>query len=298
MSSAVKILALLGHQVDYSLSPFIHNTAISHLGLNYFYTIFNIATSEDLKDVLNGMRAMGIAGFNVTIPYKERVMAYMDKLSPAASEIQAVNTILNQDGHLIGYNTDSYGFAQPLLPYKNHLKGQAVAIFGNGGAARAAIHALRNQFDPSVIYIISRNQERGRELKKDLLRQSTLVELEVLQHEVPETIEVLKSCKCIINATPIGTQKRNNRSDNNQSLLVAEDINIWHTGDIAYDLVYNPFETPFLKQAGAKGAFTINGLGMLVAQASESFKLWTGHEMPLFNVEHAIKTRLDHNLIH
>jgi len=298
MCSATKILALLGHQVDYSLSPFIHNTAIAHLGLNYFYTIFNIASSNDLKEVFNGMRAMGIAGFNVTIPYKEKVIAHLDQLSPAATEIQAVNTIVNREGHLIGYNTDSYGFSEPLMPYREDIKGQSVAIFGNGGAARAAIHAFRTYFEPCCIHIVSRNLQRGERLRQDMLRQSSIIDISAHQYDGPDTLKMLKNCKLIINATPIGTNKfSKSQSIKESQEIIPNEANIWLNKHIAYDLVYNPFETPFLKRAKAKGATTINGLGMLIAQASQSFNLWTGFEMPLFNVQSAIMKRLEHNLL-
>ncbi len=298
MSKAVKILGLLGHQVDYSLSPLLHNTAIDHLGLNYYYTIFNIASSEELEDVLNGMRAMGIAGFNVTIPYKERVIKYLDQLSPAASEIQAVNTILNQDGQLIGHNTDSYGFSEPLQTHAKLIKGGHVAIFGNGGAARAAIHALRSYFEPASIHIISRTVQRGEELKRDMLRQSTRITIDVHQQEDPETFELLKTCTLVVNATPLGTKKTgHSASSADAQTLIPDDMKLWTPQHIIYDLVYNPFYTPFLIQAREQGATVINGIGMLIAQASQSFKLWTGHDMPLFNVKHAIIKRLENNLI-
>jgi len=276
-----KILGILGHKIDYSLSPLIHNTAAEYLGLDYYYTIFNINSAETIPAAIEGMRALGIAGFNVTIPYKEQVVKYVDQLSASASEVQAVNTIVNQDGRLIGYNTDIEGFAEPLLPFQSKLKHQPVAIFGNGGAARATVEALKNLFEPSSIHLIVRSMRKGEDLKQDIIRRSTYLKISVHEANEPATLDVLKTCRLIVNATPIGTIYANAAPDAKSEPLLPDSSGIWSSEHIAYDLVYSPPITTFLEDAKQNGATVVSGIDMLIGQAARSFRLWTGQDMPL-----------------
>ncbi|ACF14067.1 shikimate 5-dehydrogenase [Chloroherpeton thalassium ATCC 35110] len=287
-----KILGILGHKIDYSLSPLIHNTAAEHLGLDYYYTIFNIHSAESIPAAIEGMRALGIAGFNVTIPYKERVVKYLDQLAPSASVVQAVNTIVNQDGLLIGYNTDVEGFAEPLLPFQAQLKHQSVAIFGNGGAARATVEALKNLFEPSSIHLIVRNMRKGEELKQDLVRRSMYLKISVHETDEPATLELLKTCRLIVNATPIGTVYANAEPGTKSEPLLPGSSYIWNDQHIAYDLVYSPPMTAFLEDAKNHGATVISGIDMLIGQAARAFQLWTGKDMPLDIVKAAVMKKI------
>ena len=157
MTKASKILGLIGRAVDYSYSPLIHNTACRVLGYPYYYTVFNLAAPELIPDALRGAKALGIGGFNVTIPYKKTVVPFLDELSQDAASIKAVNTIVNDNGQLIGHNTDIGGFAAPLQQYRDSITGRTVSIFGNGGAALAAIEAFRLFFHPSEILLFVRD---------------------------------------------------------------------------------------------------------------------------------------------
>ncbi|NTV47611.1 MAG: shikimate dehydrogenase, partial [Chlorobiales bacterium] len=268
MTGAKKILGLLGHQINYSLSPLMHNTAAECLGLDYYYTLFNINSVDDLPAVFSGMRALGIAGFNVTIPYKEKVIKYLDQLSPAAAEVQAVNTIINQDGFLIGDNTDIEGFSEPLQSYKQSIKGHVVAIFGSGGATRAAIESLKTHYEPGAIHLFVRNLTKGEELRDDIKRRNKSLNLEVHynDNEDPETIALLRNCALIINATPIGTLSTKHNANDKPDSIVPPESNVWTDSHIAYDLVYNPPMTPFLLEAQKHGATIVSGLEMLIAQ--------------------------------
>ncbi len=164
MTKATKILGLIGRAVDYSYSPLIHNTACRLLGLPYHYTIFNIADPCMIGDAIRGAKALGIAGFNVTIPYKKTVVPFLDELSVEAASIQAVNTIVNDKGKLTGHNTDIAGFASPLLPYRESITGKTVSIFGAGGAALAAIEAFNRFFSPKEILLFVRDPEKAKSL--------------------------------------------------------------------------------------------------------------------------------------
>jgi shikimate dehydrogenase len=285
MTKAKKILGLLGRAVDYSYSPLIHNTACELLRLPYYYTIFNIADPEMVGDALHGAKALGIAGFNVTIPYKKTVVPFLDELSKEAASIQAVNTIVINDGKMIGHNTDIMGFALPLQPYASAINGKRVAIFGSGGAALAAIEAFRSFFTPKEILLLVRNPAKA----------SILFEESDVHNTIPVTIisqdntEIIKECLVIVNATPIGTQGRESDGINSIIPLAGELLN---SRQIIYDMVYNPLKTPLLKAADLAGATTISGIEMLIGQASRSFTLWTGEPMPV----EAVKSILMHEI--
>jgi len=280
MTKTRKILGLIGRAVDYSWSPLIHNTASELLDLPYYYTIFNIADPEMIGDALRGAKALGIAGFNVTIPYKKTVVPFLDELSTEAATIGAVNTIIIRDGKMTGHNTDIEGFATPLKPYASLIEGKPVSVFGCGGAALAAIEAFRLFFSPRKIMVYARDPEKATAMLdgyeyKELVRicHQRLVE------------EQLRSCAVMVNATPIGTKGGNN--DQTES-IVPLDRELIHKGQIVYDMVYNPLDTPLLLEAKRKGATTISGIEMLIGQAALSFALWTGKAMPVEAVKKVI----------
>ncbi|MBC8044021.1 MAG: shikimate dehydrogenase [Rhizobacter sp.] len=290
MLATKKILGLLGHQISYSLSPLMHNKAAELLGLEYIYVPFDLASPERLEAALDGVRTLGIAGLNVTVPYKEKVMKYLDTLSPEAAEAEAVNTIVNQEGTLIGYNTDITGFGEPLKPYKAELKNAAVAIFGNGGAARAVIESLRNEFDVSAIHLIVRNEEKAAVLRESLERRSKNLIVEVHNIVDAKTANVLRAVKLIVNATPVGTAHVDathhlsavQTSAGHEELYA--DPSVFSAGQLVYDLTYHPPMTPLLITAAGQGATVISGLEMLLAQGAKAFELWTGHAMPVAQV--------------
>jgi shikimate dehydrogenase len=281
MTKATKILGLIGRAVDYSYSPLIHNTACRVLGLSYHYTIFNIAEPALLRDALHGAKALGIAGFNVTIPYKKAVVPFLDCLSEEAASINAVNTIVNEKGKLTGYNTDIAGFAAPLLPYRESISNETVSIFGGGGAALAAIEAFTRFFAPKEILLFVRDS------------QKTSLMLEESGYDKRNTVTICQSddpakiseCRVIVNATPVGTKGRDNDTANS---IVPLDRKLIHSGQIVYDMVYNPLDTPLMLQAKHAGATTISGIEMLIGQAEHSFSLWTGMQMPVSAVREAL----------
>ncbi len=274
MYSAKKILGLIGKNVDYSYSPFIHNMAAEILQLPYHYTIFNIPSPELVHTALEGAKALGIAGFNVTIPYKQDVVACMDTLSPEAVAVGAVNTIVNDEGTLSGHNTDIAGIVLPLEPYRQSIENQPVGIFGNGGAAMAAIEALQSTFRPSVIHLFTRNREKGRELCRHFQGKEDPASFSL--HQLHD-YAAIRHCKLLINATPIGTKGLDPGYNN---CVIPDGTEALHSDQIVFDMVYNPMETRLLERARLAGAQTIPGIEMLVGQASRSFEIWTGKAMP------------------
>lgn len=289
MYSAKKILGLIGRNVGYSYSPYIHNTAAEILHLPYYYTIFNISSPDLVLPALEGAKALGIAGFNVTIPYKQTVIACMDKLSPEAEAVGAVNTVANDKGTIIGYNTDIAGIVTPLEPHKSTIDGQPAGIFGNGGAAMAAVEALGTLFRPSAIHLFVRNKEKGHDLCEQF--QDRIFPTPLSIHPLDD-YSILSGCKLVINATPIGTKGTDSGYNN---CIVPPGTGAFHRNQIIFDMVYNPMETPLLQMAREAGAVTIPGIDMLIGQAARSFEIWTGRAMPVDSVRTKLEELLETN---
>ncbi len=272
MTKATKIFALLGRGVDYSYSPLIHNCAFQELGLPCHYTVFNIAEPDLVQEALLGARALGIAGFNVTIPYKKTVVPFLDELSVEAASIRAVNTIVNEGGKLTGHNTDIAGFAAPLLPYRESITGRTVSLFGSGGAALAAIEAFSRFFTPAEILLFVRDPEKARSLLNET-GYGNRASVTIIPHNKPEQI---RNSRVIVNATPVGT-----RGGKGDGSIIPLDRDLLNADQIIYDMVYNPVKTPLLQAAQIAGATTISGIEMLIGQAERAFTLWTNMNMPV-----------------
>lgn len=277
INAETKIVGLIGHPISHSFSPFIHNTAFELIGLNYKYVAFDVLP-ENLKDALKGIIALGIKGVNVTIPHKETVIESLDNVSPEARIVGAVNTIVNENGALIGYNTDVYGFTESLKKYKNLISNTPVFIFGAGGSARAVIYSLITNFQPERIVIANRNISRAEGIVRHFSQVLGYKDFEVKEFFLPEISADIKSSRLVVNATPIGMYP------NIDELPIPVD-DFFHDGQVVYDLVYNPPMTKFLKLARRRGAEIISGIEMLILQASKSFELWTGREMPIADVK-------------
>ncbi len=279
-----KVFGLIGRNVDYSWSPLIHNTAFAALGQPCAYTIFNIREPGLVGDALRGARALGIAGFNVTIPYKQAVVEFLDELSPEAAAIQAVNTIVNDNGRLYGHNTDIDGFAAPLLGLRERIAGSRVCIFGNGGAALAAIEAFRRHFSPATVLLFARDPAKAGDMLRNYPHRDLVEPLAMSAIAAPEGRGMLSGCSVVVNATPIGTAGRNDA----QPSIVPDGARLFRPGQIVYDMVYNPLETRLLADARAAGATAVSGIDMLIGQAARSFFIWTGLEMPVGIVRTAV----------
>lgn len=283
-----RIVAVLGYPIEHSLSPLIHNTAFRHQNLNYVYVAAGVPPA-DLSEAVAGLKALGFAGANVTIPHKQVVLTLMDELSEQARAVGAVNTIVcrrSEDGEgrgiLYGDNTDVAGFLEPLRPAAERLRGERMLIFGSGGAARATAYALLTTFRPARLYIAARTLEKANRLVDQLRPFDAAGALDVVP--VPEAGEAVRSSRLLINATPLGMYP-------NVQQTPWPDASCFSPGQIAYDLIYNPEETRFLKEASARGASTIGGLGMLIAQAAAAYVQWTGQEMPIDAVRSVLNER-------
>jgi shikimate dehydrogenase len=288
-SQSKKIFGLIGRHVDYSWSPLIHNTAFEALGLPCVYTIFNIASPEMIGDAIRGSRALGIAGFSVTIPYKKTVVPFLDELSPEALSIGAVNAIVNDNGRLLGYNTDIDGFASPLLPMAESIRNRPVCIFGNGGAALAAVEAFRLRFSPSSVLLVVRDTQKAEDMLEEYAYRDIVTILPGREIDQPACGKLIRDCRVLVNATPVGTA---GRVEHGHSILPTGH-GLLHDGQIVYDMVYNPLETPLLAEARAAGANTVSGIEMLIAQAARAFSIWTGQELPVELVRKTVLAEIE-----
>ncbi|MGA7721266.1 MAG: shikimate dehydrogenase [Ignavibacteriaceae bacterium] len=276
-----KLTGLIGHPIKHSYSPLIHNVAFQLKELDYIFLPFDVPT-VNLKTALKGMIALGIKGFNITIPHKENITQYMNNVSEEASIIGAVNTVVNDLGKLNGYNTDVNGVYETLIPFKEEISGNEVSIVGAGGAARAVIYTLIRYFKPSTIYLINRTEQRAETLKNYFVDKMKYNSFKTRELFPPELIDVFRNSKLIINATSVGMFPE---SDDTITSL----NNSFTKGQIVFDLVYNPPLTQLLKTASSEGATVLDGLKMLVHQAAKSFEMWTGEEMPVEEVHKTLQ---------
>lgn len=276
-----QLLGLIGHPIKQSFSPFIHNITSEILGLEYIYLPFDVPQSN-LRNALKGMVALGIKGFSVTIPHKESIITHLSDVSDEANIIGSVNTVVNDMGKLVGYNTDVYGILETLNPFKDEINGAEVSVIGSGGAARAAIYCLIRYFKPSGINIINRTEQRAESLKTYFSSKMKYDEIKTYELFPPDLLTVFQSSKLIINATSIGMMPE---IDN----TVINLPNAFYKGQIVFDMVYNPTKTQLLKLAESEGALALNGINMLVYQAAKSYELWTGVEMPIEEISRALE---------
>lgn len=255
ISGRTKITGIFGHPVEHTLSPAMHNAAFKALGLNYCYVPF-LVHPDYLEDAIKAIRALNLCGVNVTVPHKEKVMPLLDEIYEEASFIGAVNTIVNSEGRLIGYNTDGRGFMQSLLESGISVEGKNVLIIGAGGASKAISYYLSQK--TKTLYLYNRSKNRAEKLIQDLKKIRDNVTL-------IEDISSIERFHIIINATPLGLKKEDPLPFDT-SLLRAEQT--------VCDLIYK--KTRLLEEASKKGCVTLDGLGMLLWQGLFAFELWTG----------------------
>jgi len=256
------VIGLIGKPVGHSLSPHIHNAAFAAGLVNAVYIPFEVGDVVQFLGRMAQTRSREVdwklRGLSVTAPHKSVVMNCLDWIDPAAKEIGAVNTILIRAEGLHGYNTDAAGFIEPLRRKLGSLKDARCAIIGAGGGARAALWALRNAGAQVAVFVRDPGKTR-----------SGSAEFEVDSH--PLSSASFKGFDIVVNATPLGT--RGTREHD-----TAATADQFRGVRLAYDLVYNPVETRFLREARAGGSETLGGIEMLLAQAVEQFKLWTGSD--------------------
>jgi shikimate dehydrogenase len=261
-------LTLIGWPLGHSLSPVFQNLALRKNGLSGSYELLPVEPEKDLRAVLSNLRAdPDWAGGNVTVPYKEKVIPFLDGLEGAAEKLRAVNTIARRGDRLIGCNTDMPGFLSDLKRNAMLPAGGTALVLGSGGAARSVVFGLvQCGCEVAVIAAI-------REQAETLARELGAGRVRVLGWEDAGLREIARHTSVVVNTTPVGMWPHIEES-------VWPDDLPWPTGAVVYDLVYNPLETRFLRDAQVAGLRTASGLGMLVEQGALSFEMWTGREAP------------------
>ncbi|MGM0500038.1 MAG: shikimate dehydrogenase [Bacillota bacterium] len=269
--SETKLYGLLGKTLSHSISPSLHNNGFRDLGLNAVYLMLE-TKEKNLEEYINSLKMIGFSGWNVTIPYKESIIPYLNGFSSLARASGAVNTVLNRRGRLTGYNTDVIGFQRQIEESGINVKDKRAVVIGAGGAARAVIAALI-QLSLADITIINRTVENAEELAKLFREENSEQNFDFCSLEEQEYAEVVKAADLVVDTTPVGMYS----NDNQNKLVINPDY--LHEDQLVIDLVYNPLKTEILKEAEKRGAQIGNGLPTLIYQAEASFKLWTT-EMP------------------
>jgi shikimate dehydrogenase len=267
ITAKTKITGLFGWPVEHSLSPYMHNAGFKRLGLDYCYVTFPVHP-DLLKDAVAGIGGMGLAGVNVTVPHKERVMEFLDEIDPEARFIGAVNAIINREGRLTGYNTDGRGFMKSLEEAGVSANGKKVLIIGAGGASRAVGYYLAKE--ASALSIFDIDKPKLKKLVMDLKSVSAGV-------KAAKDLSGADGFDIVINATPLGLKAGD---------PLPVDPAGFKSGTTACDLIYR--DTPYLAGARKRGCRTVNGLGMLFWQGVLAFELWTGQKAPVEEMRGAL----------
>lgn len=273
-----QVFGIFGCPVEHSLSPVMQNAAFQAVGLDAVYVPFRVEPVK-LGEAVEALRALGIRGVNVTIPHKEKIISYLDELDPKARMIGAVNTVINEDGRLIGYNTDESGLIKSLaqdLDFQPN--GRRILMLGAGGASRAALVALAER-GAKWIGIANRTRQKAENLAQSFreLYPGTIFAVPGLIES--ELSDVFPSVDLLLNSTSLGMKGE-----------IFEELP-WRklkAGAVVYDIVYRRPDTPLVTTAREYGHLAADGLGMLIAQGEDAFRIWTGRECPAGVMKQAI----------
>ncbi|GIP44770.1 shikimate dehydrogenase (NADP(+)) [Paenibacillus sp. J45TS6] len=275
ISGKTKLIGLLGTPISHSLSPKMHNEAFAKLGLDYVYLAFDV-DNEQLPGVIQGFRSLNVRGCNVTMPNKTVVLQYLDKLSPAAELAGAVNTVVNDNGVLTGHITDGVGYMRALKEDGIDIIGKKMTITGAGGAATAICiqAALDGVKEISIFNRKDAFYERAEQTVKNIM-EKTDCNVKLFDLEDTNTLyKEIEDSTIFTNATGVGMKPLVGQSLITDPAVLRSDL-------IVSDVVYIPEKTRLLEMAEEQGCRTINGLGMMLWQGAEAFKIWTGEDMPV-----------------
>lgn len=270
-----ELIGLIAKPIRQSKSPMMHNTAFEALGLDYAYMVFEV-DNDNLQAAVEGLKALGVRGFNVSMPNKGPVMQYLDEILPAGQLCQAVNTVVNDNGRLIGTNTDGLGFMLACKENNMPIIGKKVVLLGAGGAATAiAMQAGLDGvaeiaiFNPKDAFFSRAEQNAARLNEQTSCRAQAfdLADTEALRRELADAV-------MLINATGCGFCSTNDDCPITDTSLLRPDL-------MVFDVIYSPPETALLRKARQAGCRCMNGLEMMIHQGAAAFKMWTGKDMPI-----------------
>ncbi|MCP9293818.1 MAG: shikimate dehydrogenase [Planktothrix agardhii LY1] len=272
IKGTTKLLGVIGDPIEHSLSPVMHNAAIAYLGVDYVYLPFAVSP-QDLKVAMEGFAAIGIQGFNITIPHKQAILPFLSEVTTLAQSVGAVNTVWRTHKGWSGTNTDVVGFLTPLEVYHQHWHDQVAVILGYGGAARAVVAGCA-QLGIREIYVVGRDPQKLATFQQSWVTSPLSVAVKTCPWE--QLSSLLPQADLLVNTTPVGMYPHVQESPVEASVL--DKIKL---GAIAYDLIYIPETTQFLTLAGARGALILNGLPMLVIQGAAALELWLQQPVPV-----------------
>jgi shikimate dehydrogenase len=282
ITAKTRVVGLIGDPVEHSVSPSMHNAAFARLGLDYIYLPFRV-TKERLSEAIGGLRGLGFRGLNVTIPHKVAVMPFLDDIEIMAERIGAVNTIVNDNGRLKGYNTDAGGFLLALKQAGFEPKGKKAVVLGAGGASRAISFALAGS--GAGLTILNRREELDwAETLAGRIAESTGKKAAAFELNNENLKKALEGADLLVNATSLGMHPDIDKTPVDRRLL--------RPGLVVFDAVYNPLKTRLMREAGEAGATTVSGLDMLIGQGAMAFELWTGEKPPLAEMKKAALAEL------
>lgn len=277
-----RVLGILGWPVEHSLSPIMQNAALAALGLDYVYVPFAVRP-EALPNAVAGLKALGVAGFNVTIPHKSAIIPLLDRLSPEAELIGAVNTVKREGDLLVGYNTDCSGFISSLRSDLGFEPAQSrILLLGAGGAARAALVGLC-QAGAREIVIANRHVEKGCQLVDEFAAIFGGTQFAAIPQDAAAFSVELQKFDILVNTTSVGM---------GGSVFPGLDLKAMNRNGCIYDMVYTPQETPLMNEASRWGLRSANGIGMLIAQGEQAFARWTENAAPAGVMKKALLTAL------
>ncbi|BAZ87247.1 shikimate dehydrogenase [Dolichospermum compactum] len=285
ITGKTKLLGVIGHPVEHSLSPLMHNAALAKLGLDYVYLPFPIAP-ENLERAIAGFASIGVVGFSITIPHKQAILPLLSEISPVAQAIGAVNTVTRQGDKWVGTNTDVEGFMSLLqTTYHQDWSQKKAVILGNGGAARAVVAGCI-QLGFAEIHVVGRNFQKLQAFHQSWQNSPFADKFQV--HEWQELPNLLHQANLLVNTTPIGMYPYMEESP-----LSSQEIGYLPGDTIVYDLIYIPKPTKFLQLAEKQGAIIIDGLEMLVQQGAAALKIWLQQEtVPVNEMRQALQNHL------
>ncbi|MBF2015360.1 MAG: shikimate dehydrogenase [Rivularia sp. T60_A2020_040] len=285
ITGTTKLLGVIGHPVEHSMSPLMHNAALAKLGLNYVYLPFPIEP-QNLAKALDGFAAIGVVGFNATIPHKQAIIPLLSEIEPIAQAVGAVNTVVRKNDKWIGTNTDTEGFIAPLQLLDRDWSQITAVVLGNGGAARAVVAGC-TQLGCASVDVVGRNLQKLVEFRDSWQDSPLVVNLQI--HQWDALPQIIDRANLLINTTPIGMYPHIENSPLDKKLFAH-----LPKGAIVYDLIYTPSPTKFLQYAQATNVIAIDGLEMLVQQGAAALKIWLQREtVPVDVMRQTLQQQLD-----
>ena len=284
IAGKTKLLGIIGDPVEHSLSPVMHNAAIANLGLDYIYVPFPVKQG-DLEKAIAGFTATGLVGFSITIPHKQKIIPLLTEISEDAANIGAVNTVWRTESGWKGTNTDAVGFIAPLKTISRDWTRMTPVVLGNGGAARAVIAGLTN-LGCQEIHVVGRNPDKLARFYQSWSHASNISSILKI-HNWDNLSSLISTADLLVNTTPVGMSPHTDASPIDRSLMQK-----LKTNAIAYDLIYTPNPTQFLKLAQDRGATAIDGLEMLLQQGVAALEIWLERSVPVDVMRNSLKEYL------